>query len=261
MKKGVTALQNVQLLKWCANRRDAVLEPPLGLPRRGAFELRADGAARAAPRAPRAAVGRRRPAPRPLQPRLRRRRAARLPRRRARCRRTTRSTFPPDRLAGSSPSRSRAAAQEAAEYVAPLLRALARWKSASTAASALFSVPAGDALYVFDLRAAARRRSPSSAERRAPPLGVRRTIDERPRGRRESPLGMRLRARRRSARSPARARPPRLLLEDGEASLALAVPLGRFAPDGRASARSIGSREESVEGHVTESRFPFTMQR
>ena len=84
MRKGVTAFQNVQLLKWC---RELGVTPYWnllwGFPDELARGVRADGAPRPAPLAPRPAVGRLGPEARPLQPRLRRRRAARLPRRRA----------------------------------------------------------------------------------------------------------------------------------------------------------------------------------
>ena len=131
-------------------------------------------------------------------------------------------------------------------YVAPLLRAVARWKRA-TKASALFSVPAGDALFVWDLRPVARH-----------PLTVLRglyralheTCDASTSSRVFVDAGRSARDSRREEveRALETLVVNRLLLRDGERHLALAVSLGRFSPEGRALdrfwrvARSLGER-------------------
>lgn len=238
MKKGVTALQNVQLLKWCRElgvtpywnllwgfpdeepseyARMARLVPLLAhlAPPSGVAGLRLDRFSPGFDDAER--LGFLDVAPMPSY-------AAVYP-------------FPPDRLANLAYSFTfaRRGAGEAAEYVAPLLRALARWKRVA-AASALFSVPAGDALYVFDLRAAAQRpltvlRGEARAAHEACDASTNvRAVAEKVR----SECGF---AREATERALAALVRDRLLLEDGERRLALAVPLGRFAPDGRASAR------------------------
>ncbi|HQP88023.1 MAG TPA: RiPP maturation radical SAM C-methyltransferase [Thermoanaerobaculia bacterium] len=238
MKKGVTALQNVQLLKWCRElgvtpywnllwgfpdeepseyARMARLVPLLAhlAPPAGVAGLRLDRFSPGFDDADR--LGFLDVAPMPSY-------AAVYP-------------FPPDRLANLAYSFTfaRRGAGEAAEYVAPLLRALARWKRVA-GASALFSVPAGDALFVFDLRTAARRpltvlRGEARAVHDACDASTNvRAVVERVR----SECGFAREATERALSALVR---DRLLLEDGERRLALAVPLGRFAPDGRASAR------------------------
>ena len=115
-------------------------------------------------------------------------------------------------------------------------------------ASALFSVPAGDALCVFDLRPAARR-----------PLAVLPGLARVLHDACDATANARALA---EAGFAARGAGPeevgaaldalvadRLLLRDGERHLALAVPLGRFAPEGRARdrfwriARALGTLE------------------
>lgn len=134
----------------------------------------------------------------------------------------------------------------AGTYVAPLLREVARWKRAAKA-SALFSVPAGDALLVWDLRPVARH-----------PLTVLRGL---PRALHEAcDASANLRGLVDAGRSECGSRREeveraletlvanRLLLCDGERYLALAVSLGRFSPEGRALdrfwrvARSMGEK-------------------
>ncbi len=121
---------------------------------------------------------------------------------------------------------------DAGTYVAPLLLEVARWRRAA-GASALFSVPAGEALLVWDLRPVARH-----------PLTVLRGL---PRALHEAcDAAKSLRELAAAGRTPSgfardeveRALDAlvasRLVLSDGERHLALAVPLGRFAPEGRA---------------------------
>ena len=238
MKKGVTALQNVQLLKWCLElgvtpywnllwgfpdeepaeyaRMARLLPLPAHLaPPSGVAGLPLDRFSPGFDDAGR--LGFLDVAPMPSY-------AAVYP-------------FPPDRLANLAYSFTfaRRGAGEAAEYAAPLLRALARWKRVA-GASALFSVPAGDALFVFDLRAAARRpltvlRGEARAVHDAcdASTNVRAAVE-----RVRSEYGFSREATERALSALVR---DRLLLEDGERRLALAVPLGRFAPLGRASAR------------------------
>ena len=143
-----------------------------------------------------------------------------------------------------------------ATYVAPLLREVARWKRVAKA-SALFSVPAGDALLVWDLRPVARH--PLTVLR-----GLPRALHEacdastnRPRaGRTRAARRAAPRARRRSARSR---RSSRIASSssDGERHLALAVPLGRFSPEGRALDALLARRAlDRTRRHVTESSIP-----
>lgn len=238
MRKGVTALQNVQLLKWCRElgvtpywnllwgfpdeepseyARMARLVPLLThlAPPSGVSGLRLDRFSPGFDDAER--LGFRDVSPMPSY-------AAVYP-------------LPPERLANLAYSftfRARGT-ERAGRYAAPLLREVARWKRAA-GASALVSVPAGEALFVFDLRAAARR--PVTVLRGLPRLlhdacdasASRRALDER--GRAES------------GASPAECGAAlatlvadRLVLPDGERHLALAVPLGRFALSGRAASR------------------------
>lgn len=238
MRKGVTALQNVQLLKWCralgvtpywnllwgfpdedpaeyARMARLVpllthLEPPSGVSglRLDRFSPGFDEAER---------LGFLDVAPMPSY-------AAVYP-------------LPAERLSNLAYSftfRPRGEAP-AGRYVAPLLREVARWKRASKA-SALFSVPAGEALFVFDLRAAARR--PLTVLRGLPrflhdacdasaPL---RALEEKARAERGA-------SREDCDRALASLVEDRLVLRDGERHLALAVPLGRFALAGRAASR------------------------
>ena len=238
MRKGVTALQNVQLLKWCRElgvtpywnllwgfpdeppgeyTRMARLVPLLShlVPPAGVSGLRLDRFSPGFDDAER--LGFLDVAPMPSY-------AAVYP-------------FAPERVANLAYSfafRARGAAR-AAEYAAPLLRAVALWRRASKA-SALFSVPAGDALCVFDLRPAARR--PLSVLR-----GLGRVLHE------ACDATTNLRTLAESAHAACGATREEvvaaldtfvadgLLLRDGERHLALAVPLGRFAPEGRALSR------------------------
>jgi ribosomal peptide maturation radical SAM protein 1 len=135
---------------------------------------------------------------------------------------------------------------DAGAYVAPLLHEVARWKRAAKA-SALFSVPAGDALIVWDLRPVARH--PLTVLR-----GLHRALHE------ACDASASLRALVDAGRSSCGSTREeveraletlvanRLLLRDGERHLALAVSLGRFSPEGRALdrfwrlARSMGRK-------------------
>ena len=148
-------------------------------------------------------------------------------------------------LAYSFSFRARGGGDEGA-YVAPLLREIARWKRAEKA-SALFSVAAGDALLVWDLRSVARH--PLTVLRRHA-----RVLYE------ACDASTSLRALTDAGRSACGSTREdvdrtietlvlnRLLLRDGERHLALAVPLGRFSPEGRALdrfwrvARSLGEK-------------------
>lgn len=238
MRKGVTALQNVQLLKWCRElgvtpywnllwgfpdeepseyARMAGLVPLLShlAPPTGVSGLRLDrfspgfddsarlGFLDVAPMPSYAAVY-------PLAPEA------------------------ASNLAYSFSFRARGAGR-AEVYVAPLLREVARWKRAADA-SALFSAPAGDALCVFDLRPASRR--PLTVLRGLPRLlhdvcdastSLRDVADAARAavGARHEEAG--------AALSSLLA--DRLLLREGDRFLALAVPLGRFSPEGRALER------------------------
>ncbi len=137
-------------------------------------------------------------------------------------------------LAYSFSFRARGGA-DAGAYVAPLLREIARWRRAARA-SALFSVTAGEALLVWDLRPVARH-----------PLTVLRGL---PRALHEAcDAAAPLRELAAAGRTPsgfARAEAERVLealvanrlvLREGEKHLALAVSLGRFSPEGRALER------------------------
>lgn len=145
--------------------------------------------------------------------------------------------FPPERVANLAYSftfRARGAAS-AETYAAPLLRAVARWKRAADS-SALFSVAAGEALWVFDLRAVARR--PLTVLRGLPRL----LHDACDAATSVRALGEAVRSECGLAREAVDAAlaalvRDRLVLADGERRLALAVPLGRFSPSGRAHAR------------------------
>jgi len=145
--------------------------------------------------------------------------------------------LPPERLANLAYSFAftRRGAGRPGEYVAPLLRAVARWKREADA-SALFSVPAGDALFVFDLRAAAKR--PLTLLR-----GVARAVhDACDASTTVRAVAEKVRSECGFSREEAESAldalvDDRLLLRDGDRHLALAVPLGRFAPAGRAHAR------------------------
>ena len=121
---------------------------------------------------------------------------------------------------------------DAGAYVAPLLREVARWKRAQRTSS-LFSVPAGDALLVWDLRPVARR--PLTVLR-----GLARVLHE------ACDASATLRALVDAGRSACGSTreevataldtlvTDRLLLRDGERHLALAVSLGTYSPEGRA---------------------------
>ena len=238
MRKGVTALQNVQLLKWGRElgvtpywnllwgfpgeepseyARMARLVPLLHhlVPPRGVSGLRLDRFSPAFDEAER--LGFLDVAPMPSY-------AALYP-------------LSPERLANLAYSFTfaRRGAGAAGEYVAPLLGAVARWKR-EAAASALFSVPAGGALWVFDLRAVARRpltvlRGEVRAVHDACDAATtRRAAEER--ARTESG------ASREACEAALEAlAADGLLLRDGERLLALAVPLGRYVVGGRAAAR------------------------
>lgn len=123
----------------------------------------------------------------------------------------------------------------AGEYVAPLLREVARWKRAARESS-LFSVPSGDALLVWDLRPVARR-----------PLTVLRGLAHVLHDACDASANLRAlvdagRTACGSTREEVAAAldalvADRLLLRDGERHLALAVALGAFSPEGRARDR------------------------
>jgi ribosomal peptide maturation radical SAM protein 1 len=238
MRKGVTALQNVQLLKWCRElgvtpywnllwgfpdeppeeyARMARLVPLLShlSPPSGVSGLRLD---RFSPGFDDAArLGFLDVAPLPSYP----------------------AVYPlaPEAVANLAyyfSFRARGAGR-AGSYVAPLLAEASRWNRVADA-SALFSVPAGDALAVWDLRAAARR--PLTVLR-----GLSRVLHV------ESDASTSVSALVATACSRFGAThedaeraidalvADRLLLRDGERLLALAVPLGRYSPEGRALAR------------------------
>lgn len=247
MRKGVTALQNVQLLKWCRElgvtpywnllwgfpdeppeeyARMARLVPLLAhlVPPSGVSGLRLDRFSPGFDDAER--LGFLDVAPLPSY-------GAVYP-------------LPPERVANLAYSfafRARGGAR-AGDYVAPLLREVARWKRAAES-SALFSVPARDALCVFDLRPAARRELTVLR-------GLARVLHDACDG------ATNVRALAEAGRAACGATreeveaaldglvADRLLLRDGERRLALAVPLGRFSPEGRARdrfwrvARSLG---------------------
>jgi ribosomal peptide maturation radical SAM protein 1 len=249
MRKGVTALQNVQLLKWCRElgvtpywnllwgfpdeppeeyARMARLVPLLThlVPPSGVSGLRLDRFSPAFDDAER--LGFLDVAPMPSW-------AAVYP-------------LPAEsvaNLASTFAFRARGGTR-AGDYAAPLLRAVARWRRVA-GTSALFSVQAGDALCVFDLRPAARR-----------PLSVLRGLARRLHEACDASASARALADGAGAaagasREETRAAldalvADRLLLRDGERHLALAVPLGRFAPEGRArdrfwrTARLLGRR-------------------
>ena len=238
MRKGVTALQNVQLLKWSRElgvtpywnllwgfpdeepaeyARMALLVPSLShlVPPSGVSGLRLDRFSPGFDDADR--LGFLDVAPMPSY-------AAVYP-------------LPPERLANLAYSftfRARGEAR-AGDYAAPLLHAVARWKRAFSS-SALFSVPAGDALCVFDLRPVATR--PLHVLR-----GLARVLHD------ACDAAASVRALEAAGRDACRATGEEvvraldtlvedgLLLRDGERHLALAVPLGRYAPEGRALAR------------------------
>jgi ribosomal peptide maturation radical SAM protein 1 len=238
MRKGVTALQNVQLLKWCRElgvtpywnllwgfpdeppeeyARMARLVPLLShlVPPSGVSGLRLDRFSPGFDDAER--LGFLEVAPLPSY-------GAVYP-------------LPAERVANLAYSfsfRARGAGR-AGEYVAPLLGEVARWRRAA-GASALFGVPAGDTLLVWDLRPVARR-----------PLTVLRGLARVLYDACDASAGVRALAE--SGRAACGATheevdvalealvADRLLLRDGERHLALAVPLGRFSPEGRALAR------------------------
>jgi ribosomal peptide maturation radical SAM protein 1 len=238
MRKGVTALQNVQLLKWCRElgvtpywnllwgfpdeppeeyARMARLVPLLShlVPPSGVSGLRLD---RFSPGFDDAArLGFLDVAPLPsygaIYP---------LP------------SEAVSNLAYSFSFRARGSGH-AGEYAAPLLREVARWRRVSRA-SALFSVPAGDALVVWDLRPVARR-----------PLTVLRSLARVLHDACDASTGARTLAETgRAACGATREEADvalealvadRLVLRDGDRHLALAVPLGRFSPEGRALGR------------------------
>lgn len=137
-------------------------------------------------------------------------------------------------LAYSFSFRARGGA-DAGSYVAPLLREVSRWRRAA-AASALFSVPAGDALLVWDLRPVARhpltvlKGLPRALHEACDASASRRALVDADR----TASGF---ASERAERALDALVANRLVLRDGERHLALAVPLGRFAPEGRALER------------------------
>lgn len=257
MRKGVTALQNVQLLKWCRElgvtpywnllwgfpdedpaeyARMARLVPLLAHlpPPTGVSGLRLD---RFSPGFDeRERLGFLDVAPMPSY-------AAVYP-------------LPAERLANLAYSftfRARGGGG-AGRYAAPLLREVARWRRAAKA-SALFSVPAGEALFVFDLRPAARR--PLAVLRGLARLlhdacdasTALRALEERARadaGASREECGSALAALVRDG----------LVLRDGERHLALAVPLGRFALEGRAAARFLALARRFARG--TRDGFAFS---
>ena len=145
--------------------------------------------------------------------------------------------LPPERLANLAYSFTftRRGAGRAGGYVAPLLRAVTRWRREAPA-SALFSVPAGDALFVFDLRASSRRfltvlrGLPRLLHDACDASTTRRALEERARAERGA-------TREACAAALDALVDDRLLLRDGERHLALAVPLGRCVLAGRAHAR------------------------
>ena len=238
MRKGVTALQNVQLLKWCRElgvtpywnllwgfpdeppeeyARMARLVPLLShlFPPSGVSGLRLDRFSPGFDDAER--LGFLDVAPLPSY-------AALYP-------------LAPGAVANLAYSfsfRARGRAR-AGDYVAPLLCEVARWRRAAKA-SALFSVPAGDALLVWDLRPVARR--PLTVLR-----GLSRVLHEAcdavANARALADAGRAASGASREDVDAALARlvADRLLLRDGERHLALAVPLGRTSPEGRALAR------------------------
>lgn len=238
MRKGVTALQNVQLLKWCRElgvapywnllwgfpdeppgeyARMARLVPLLShlVPPSGVSGLRLDRFSPGFDDAER--LGFLDVAPMP----------------------SCGAVYPlaPERVANLAYSFSFRArgASRAGDYVAPLLHEVARWMRAAKS-SALFSVPAGDALCVFDLRPTARRELTVLH-------GLARVLHD------ACDASTNARALAESGRAACGATreevaaaldelvTDRLLLRDGERHLALAVPLGRFAPEGRARDR------------------------
>ena len=238
MRKGVTALQNVQLLKWCRElgvtpywnllwgfpdeepaeyARMARLVPLLSHlePPTGVSGLRLD---RFSPGFDeRERLGFLDVAPMPSY-------AAVYP-------------LPPERLANLAYSfafRARGG-ERAGLYAAPLLREVGRWRRAAKA-SALFSVPAGEALFVFDLRAAARR--PLTVLRGLPRLLHEACDASTPfRALEEESRAEAGASREECGSALAALVDAGLLLRDGERHLALAVPLGRFALEGRAAVR------------------------
>ncbi len=123
----------------------------------------------------------------------------------------------------------------AGDYVAPLLREVARWRRVAKA-SALFSVTAGDALLVWDLRPVARR---PLAVLRGLPRVLHEACDEATNARALAEAGRSACGSSREEVDAALARlvAGRLLLRDAGRYLALAIPLGRFSPEGPALAR------------------------
>ncbi len=249
MRKGVTAFQNVQLLKWCRElgvtpywnllwgfpdeppeeyARMARLVPLLShlVPPSGVSGLRLDRFSPGFDDAER--LGFLDVAPLPST-------AAVYP-------------FGPEvarNLATSFSFRARGGGH-AGTYVAPLLCEVARWKRAAKA-SALFSVPAGDALLVWDLRPVARH--PLTVLRRlARALYEACDVSTSLRALADAGLSSCGSGREEVERALETLVANRLLLRDGERVLALAVPLGRFSPEGRALgrfwrvARSLGEK-------------------
>ena len=238
MRKGVTALQNVQLLKWCRelgvtpywnllwgfpgeppgeHERMARLVPLLAhlAPPTDVSGLRLDRFSPAFEEAE--SLGFLDVAPLPSY-------AALYP-------------LPAERVANLSYSfafRARDRERVLAS-VAPLLREVARWRRVA-GASALFSVPAGGALFVFDLRPVARR-----------PLTVLCGLSRLLHDACDAATPTRLlfetgRAELGADRAACEAAlaslvADRLVVADGGRRLALAVPLGRFSPEGRALER------------------------
>ena len=238
MRKGVTALQNVQLLKWCRElgvtpywnllwgfpdepaeeyARMARLVPLLShlAPPSGVSGLRLDRFSPGFDDAER--LGFLEVAPLPSYAAV--------------------YALAPEAVANLAYSfsfRARGAAR-VAEYVTPLLGEVARWRRVAKA-SALFGVLAGDALVVWDLRPAARR--PLTVLRGLPRV-LHDACDATTNARALEEAG---RAACGASHEDAHAAlaalvADGLVLRDGERYLSLAVPLGRFSPEGRALAR------------------------
>ena len=155
MKKGVSGLQNIQLLKWC---KEIGVEPLwnflLGFPGESPDEYQRDGRPRRA-RLPPAAPGRRhRHPPRPLQPEFQRGRSARLHEACGRCPSTSSSTTCRRPRAGTSRTTSRTSTAGRRTSRATRSRWCARVHAWSTTwrHAELLSVEADDRLVIADTR-------------------------------------------------------------------------------------------------------------